>query len=229
MKTTEFENSPPKIIHSRSRPTLYRQMVTDAARNLHLRQQATALLSYYADQANGFRAALKTIEKHTKIPENKISDVRKRLIRFGLIAYQPKVCVYIDWERIKVYASLQKPLRLPQSKNYTFAPAECPRKKKPRKTLQYYENKFHINNERIMSPWEEKFYSILMQFTEDEYTMMVEAIRQCEFPDIPVSQIVDANFSNESDFSEEDSSKEDSAKLTEQLELPIIISDDIPF
>ena len=73
-----MDRKPPEILHSEKRPAHYRIMIDDCTRNIHLRKQAAALLMYYAEQANHFRPALATVEKATGIPQNKVSDVRKR-------------------------------------------------------------------------------------------------------------------------------------------------------
>ena len=74
----EYQRHPPQIVHSEPRPADYRQMIKDAARNIHLRTQATNLLLFYADQANHFTPALKLIEREMGIASNKVSEVRQR-------------------------------------------------------------------------------------------------------------------------------------------------------
>lgn len=71
-------HSPPQIIHSEPRPEAYRQMIEDAARNIHLRKQSTALLLCYASHANHFRPAMKIITAETGIAPQDISKVRQR-------------------------------------------------------------------------------------------------------------------------------------------------------
>ena len=121
MKSTILSKRPPKIIHSMRRPENYRQLTHDAANNVHLRKQATALLECYACHTNGFRPAAKLIERETGIARQDISKVRKRLVTHGLIAYHdPPGFIFIDWERIRVFASKMKPLQLQQFKQYSF-------------------------------------------------------------------------------------------------------------
>ena len=82
-------------------------MIEDCARNIHLRSQATALLLYYAGQANHFHPALDTVAKATGIHSNKISEVRKILHAHGLIAYHEYPgFIYISWRNIRAYARL---------------------------------------------------------------------------------------------------------------------------
>ena len=74
----ECSGLPPQIIHSEPRPEAYRQMVKDAAHNIHLRGQSTALLLCYASHANHFRPAMKIITAKTGIAPQDISKVRRR-------------------------------------------------------------------------------------------------------------------------------------------------------
>lgn len=113
---------PPAIKHVPERPANYKRMVEAAAKSIHLRQQATRLLTLYASQANGFRPAQGFIESKTGIPAKKISDVRARLARCGIICYDKQAGkIYIAWDRIRAYAILDKPLLLSRDK-YTFFP-----------------------------------------------------------------------------------------------------------
>ena len=98
---------PPQILHSEPRPKNYRQMIQDAANNIHMRKQATSLLECYASHANTFRPAAKVITSQTGIGKQDIWKVRQRLVEYGLIAYQSYPgFIYIDWRRIRAYAQL---------------------------------------------------------------------------------------------------------------------------
>ena len=102
-----WNTRPPQVLHSERRPDNYSQMIRDAARNIHMRKQAVALLEFYASHVNGFRPAAKFITAQTGIPANKIYEVRQRLVDYGLIAYRSYAgFVYIDWHRIRTYAAL---------------------------------------------------------------------------------------------------------------------------
>ena len=74
----EYQRHPPQIVHSEPRPAEYRQMIKDAARNIHLRTQATNLLLFYADQMNHFTPALELIERQTGIGAQDVWKVRHR-------------------------------------------------------------------------------------------------------------------------------------------------------
>ena len=142
-------------------------MILDAARNIHLRKQATELLLFYADQANGFRPALKLIGKKTGLPTQDISKIRKRLIDRGLIAYKPGNYIMLDWQRIRIFAALEKPLTLPRSKAYTFSPVRKTTSKAP--TIGQTGRKYRIRNPRTLTATEKHFYSTVDQLTEAEF------------------------------------------------------------
>lgn len=113
---------PPSIHHLPARPPNYAPMVKQAAANIHLRQQSTQLLLCYARQADGFKPAQGFIEKKTSIPAKKVSDVRARLVKRGLICYDKESHkIYIAWDRIRAFAILDKPLLLTRGK-CTFFP-----------------------------------------------------------------------------------------------------------
>ncbi len=109
MGSYEYFNTrqPPQILHSAPRPADYRERIRAAARNIHLRKQSIALLLCYAGHANTFRPAAETITRETGIAGNKISEVRKRLVERGVIAYREYPgFILIDWHRISVFARL---------------------------------------------------------------------------------------------------------------------------
>lgn len=149
-------------------------MIDDAAQNVRLKKQATALLQYYANQANHFRPALATVEKATGIPRNKISEIRKRIADHGLIAYsEAEEYIYIDWQHIRIYAALEKPLELRRKKCF-FSPAKKP--PRPAPTLGQDGKKYRIVNPRKLSPTEKQFYSKIESMTEEEFFAAMELL-----------------------------------------------------
>ena len=156
----------PEIYHVGKRPARYLEAIEACARNIHLREQSIVLLKYYASQANGFKPAGKTVEEKTGIPKNKISEVRKRLVNHGLVDYQSNPgIICICWQNIKTLADLTEPLRLPQDKTkYKFFCAE------DKSIIPEKEKKIQFGN---------------LWFTEQEYFLAVEAIREAEFPSMP--------------------------------------------
>ena len=150
-------------------------MIMDAAQNIHLRRQATKLLLFYADQNNGFRPALKLIKRKTGIPENKVSEVRKRLIDRGLIAYEPEDFIMLDWQRIRTFAALEKPLRLPKNGNCFFAPVK-PYLKEPTLREIWYKEGYWIKNPRPLTDTEKKFYNTAARMTEFELMSLMHLL-----------------------------------------------------
>lgn len=142
-------------------------MVTDAAANIHLRDQAARLLTFYANQRNSFRPALELIAKRTGLDAHDISKIRKRLIDRGLIAYEPGSYILVDWDRIRIFAALEKPLTLPRSKAYTFSPVRKTTSKAP--TIGQTGRKYRIRNPRTLTATEKHFYSTVDQLTEAEF------------------------------------------------------------
>lgn len=112
-----MELRPPQIIHTGKRPSDYEQMIDNAARNTHLGRRATALLKYYAGQANRFTPALAEITKHTGIPQNVIWNVRQEIIDRAMIAYEPQKSIVIVWDMIQDLAGLPEPLKMRGKKN----------------------------------------------------------------------------------------------------------------
>lgn len=168
IEKSHLAGNPPRIQHSEPRPQHYRAMIRDAAKNIHLRQQSTDLILCYASHADNFRPALKLITAQTGIPENKVSEIRKRLVSHGLIAYDHQgEIIRIDWHRIRAFALLEKPLRLPRGKRYFFAPVR--QVHHTEKTLAQLGRKYRIRNPRKLTDTEKHFYSRLEEMTEKEF------------------------------------------------------------
>ena len=132
-----------------------------------------ALWLMLEDCKEGFRPALKYVEDRTGIKANKISEIRKELIEHGIIALT-KEMLLIDWERVQIFASLEKPL--PKHGKLTYAPVKLDDRDWSRiplaKTREY--RKLHYRTPlRRMEEWEVTFFSTLEQLTEKEYESIV--------------------------------------------------------
>ena len=179
---------PPAIYHSEPRPNNYVNMINDCATNIHLRPNATLLLQFYADQANGFTPSLGLINRSTGLAPNKIFELRQQLVNYGLINYSSeKHFIHIGWSRIKAYAMLEQPLRLTRGQCTFFPFTEEPKLLRKRITLKQLGAKYRIKEPRQLEPWEEEFYDKLEQMTEQEYREMVEEIKVLEFPNYPAT------------------------------------------
>lgn len=110
---------------------------------------------------------MKLIGKKTGLPTQDISKIRKRLIDRGLIAYKPGNYVMLDWQRIRIFAALEKPLRLPRDGNCFFAPAKPYSREL---TIQEIWQKEHyrVKNPRPLTASEKKFYKVAARMTESE-------------------------------------------------------------
>ena len=181
-KEKSYATIPPQIHHSGHRPADWEQMIDDAAMNIHIRNQAVRLLKFYAQHKNGFRPALSLIEKTTGIASNKVSEIRKRLVKKGLIAYTGDK-IYIDWKHIRIYAGLDKPIRMPQKGTCYFAPANKQLKKTGRRYPQ--KNKRYQNRKLSQLSSEEKFYRYLETLNEKEYTVLINAFARLKENDNP--------------------------------------------
>lgn len=175
-KNNDYASNPPQILHNVQRPENWVQMIDDAAKNIHVRNQAVRLLKYYAQNENGFRPALSLIEMSTGLAANKISEIRKRLVKKGLIAYTGDK-IYIDWRHIRIFAGLEKPIRIPQNGICYFAPAE----KQPKSSGRRYpsKNKRRKKNKPSESTSVEKFYRYIETLDEKEFAVLVNAFAQC--------------------------------------------------
>lgn len=178
----------PAVYHSEQRPDNFAYIINDCAINIHMRSNATRLLTFYANQANGFAPSLAFINRETGLSVNKISELRQQLIDYGLINYSnEKHFIHIGWSRIRAYAMLEKPLRVTRNQ-CTFLPfTEEPKALRKTKTLKQLGAKYKIKEPRRLEPWEESFYDQLERMTEKEYHDLVEHIRVMEFPNYPAT------------------------------------------
>ena len=167
-----YVSNPPQIHHSGQKPDNWMRMIDDAAKNIHIRSQAVRLLKYYAQNENGFRPALSLIEKNTGIAANKVSEIRKRLVKRGLIAYTGEK-IYIDWKHIRIYAGLDKPIRIPQKGICYFAPAKSQPKRSGRRCFQN-NRRCHRGKQSEMSSID-RFYRYLETLDEEEFSVLVTA------------------------------------------------------
>ena len=99
--------SPPEIIHTGRWPRACERpdLLNDCCAALHMNESEAKLLSFYAEQKNGFAPARALIESRTGIRANKVSAVRASLVKLGVIAYGNNT-ITVDWERIRLFATL---------------------------------------------------------------------------------------------------------------------------
>lgn len=82
-------------------------LAQQCASTMHLNTSAKKLLIYYATCSTGFRPSRSEIIKMTGIANGSIDNAKKELVREGIIA-DTKKAICIDWNRICIFASLDK-------------------------------------------------------------------------------------------------------------------------
>lgn len=93
-----------------------------------------------------------------------------------MIAYDQE-CVIIDWERMKIFAALDKPL--PKQGKQTYAPVKKPDKDWSgtpiRKTREYRALRY-VNPLRQLEPWEQDFFCTLENMTSAECSDVIRGM-----------------------------------------------------
>lgn len=72
---------------------------------LHMGHGEHKLLRFYASCASGFRPAAEHVAKETKMSMPNVYVVRNAMIKHG-IAYMKNGALFIDWDRVRLFASL---------------------------------------------------------------------------------------------------------------------------
>ena len=115
-------NTPCRIIHvNRPCHNNMDETVKSACSALSLKPGESALLLFYCAQSSGFRPSISLITKRTDLGKRAILRNRQLLVEDGLIAVW-KNCVFIDWERIRLFASLDRSMVPKQRSRRTIAP-----------------------------------------------------------------------------------------------------------
>ena len=172
-KTTK---RPPAIHHAGRRPIKHEigPIVTAAAENMHLTDYATRLLLCYANQANGFRPALRFISRETGIHVKTISRRRKELHEMGFILYSSDA-ILIDWNRIRLYSTLDPELTNKRRRNQEIMPA-C----QPILLNRCIKNQYRKVQPRIPLPalneYQQQFYDTVGNMTEAEWNTLLRGI-----------------------------------------------------
>ena len=120
MPNPEYAGKPPQVIHLGGRPPNYHLLIERCCQNVHVSGALKRLLDYYAETANQWSPALKTISKETRIAANKIYELRAMLADKGLLQYERgrwgnQGYVIIDWPHIKIFAALTGPIKTSQA------------------------------------------------------------------------------------------------------------------
>ena len=178
---------PPSIKHI-NRPNISSaqriELADTAARNVRLSGRATKLLLYYCNQENGFAPALKLIERETGIAPNKVSEIRRELVKKGMIAYRQQAHrsrIVIGWLHLSAFALMDRRIGKQESLRGYFCavtPALLPRtirqinahiQPTPLQRLQELPQTWRQSN----AP--QSIVKALESLTEAEYSEMVKA------------------------------------------------------
>ena len=97
---------PPRISHiGYRRDDCFADIANRAATALHMGKGERALLGFYAVCSSGFRPSLQAIANVTGQDRSQVYRNRNALIKHGIVAERSDALI-VDWNRLKLYASL---------------------------------------------------------------------------------------------------------------------------
>ena len=177
------------IFHNGIRPAYWKEMVRDCAYNIRLSRKEETLLTYYCDRTNYFQPSLKLIENSTGIPSKKVSDLRGKLAKKGLITYGFGRII-INWFTISSFAMIPR-LSKQEALHGTYGYKKHSLKLKQMR----YHDADSVNWGKIYQPVENKEYtpqetswiSTIENMTPEEYSKTVDFLRR--WPDSPKTKI----------------------------------------
>ena len=141
---------------------------------MRLSGQAQRLLLFYADQAEGFTPSLEWIHQNTGLDRKDISKIRRQLTDNGFIRYEQNKVIELDWNRVRLYATLDKKMLPTKRGRAQIAPVgSIPHDVvlKPSSKIKHQLRKFRYVGPapvRNLSPAEKHFFRVLEEMTEDE-------------------------------------------------------------
>ena len=127
-----------------------------------------ALLRFYLEQSTGFAPSVSRIEKTTGLKKCYLLRARKLLEEDGLILLTERF-LYIDWNRIRLFASLNPAVIPKQRAKRQITPVRV-------RTERTFSKETVVNTAYLMkigdlSDW-------LSRLTEDEYESWVSALKK---------------------------------------------------
>lgn len=168
---------PNAIIH-RNKPENYEQMASDAASNLKLTKRATKLLMYYAGCKNGFKPSLSAIDNNTGVGVKNITIIRKELVNHGVVGFGEQYghATVIDWNRIRDFARLEKPLEYEKKNSEKYFSA-VQAKGATAKRKRFDSKSLLIRGRQYRIPGVDEKNDLFLQFfgnmNEQEYTDLI--------------------------------------------------------
>lgn len=116
---------PPKVTHLHCRAADERQALCQlCGAALHMSKGEIKLLRYYAEQQNGFKPALQHIANTLEMNRSQIFRNRRLLEQHGVILVQDDR-VYIDWQRIRLFSTLDPALTSKRCYAAPVKPEKC--------------------------------------------------------------------------------------------------------
>lgn len=113
---------PLRIIHiNRSSSVIDRGLIKTACSALSMKSGEYALLLFYCQQSSGFRPSISLITKRTGLGKRAILRNRQLLVEDGLVAVW-RNCIFVDWSRIALFATLDRSMVPKQRSRRTVAP-----------------------------------------------------------------------------------------------------------
>lgn len=106
-----MQANPPKILHLHQPQDedVRLHVLSTAMQKLRVPKASQKLMHFYASCLNGCKAPLSVVQSATGISANHISERRKTLVKYGLLAYSSRL-ITIDWNILRAFASLDPSL-----------------------------------------------------------------------------------------------------------------------
>lgn len=113
---------PLKIIHlNRSSSVIDRGLIKAACSALSMKSGESALLLFYCQQSSGFRPSISLITQRTGLGKRAVLRNRQLLVEDGIVAIW-RNCIFVDWSRIALFATLDRSMIPKQRSKRTVAP-----------------------------------------------------------------------------------------------------------
>lgn len=164
---------PAAIVHEGKPSRIYAMdTVHMAARNLYLTWEVERVMLYYSQCANGFRPSRELIAKEAHVPFAHVLSDRKVLMEMGFISYNPTAnTVKVNWDRIKLYATLDKRLTKAKKKENIYI-AECNDHDQESKTIKELNKDLKEHIHRDLTPNQQHFYDAVDKMTVSEWNAL---------------------------------------------------------
>lgn len=160
---------PPRLVHENFRRCDNMPAIAaDAAAALHMGKGERALLLFYSRHSTGFQPALQAIANATGMNRSQVYRNRNALYAHG-IADERDGCLYIDWARLRIYASLDPKLT---SKRCVTAPYGSVGREAPLLTPNDFLLLDMTELTKRLAALTEAEYASLRQRMKEEYTCL---------------------------------------------------------